>query len=121
MQSPSSSSSHRESWLKCRRALASRVVREPLFHVPMQAIDWALDRGVAERTNASLSLDRLVISDVEGNAMDENMVVVIPKPDRVELRLYRATQLVERVDIERNRLCEHLERLLSHFHRTSNC
>jgi len=91
-----------------------------LFAVPLQAIDWAVARGIADRTQARLSLDRLVISDAESTAESGSMLVLIPKPDSVELRLYRGTVLVERVDIDSSHLCEVLERLVSEFNKTSN-
>jgi len=119
MRSPSLSP-QRESWLRCRRSLASRVAQDPLFAVAVQAIDWAITQGIAERTHASLSLDRLVISDAEPRAESGGMLVVVPKPDTVELRLYRGAGLVEQVEIDRSHLCEQLDRLVSQFRRASN-
>jgi hypothetical protein len=115
MQSPSTSP-QREAWLRCRRSLAARVAQDPLFAIPVQAIDWAVDRGIADRTHAHLSLDRLVISDAEPRVEGGSMLVLIPKPNAVELRLYRGAGLAERVEIDASRLCEQLVRLLSQFH-----
>lgn len=112
MQSPSLSP-QRESWLQCRRSLASRMAQDPLFAIPVQAIDWALDHGIAERAHASLSLDRLVISDAAPGAEGSSMLVLIPKPDSVELRSYRDAGLVERAETDHSHLCEQLERLLA--------
>ena len=92
MRSPSLSL-QRESWLQCRRSLVPRVTQEPLFAVTVQAIDWAVTQGAADRTHARLSLDRLVISDAEPRAEGGSMLVLIPKPDSVELRLYRGDAL----------------------------
>jgi hypothetical protein len=119
MQSPNTSS-QRESWLRCRRSLASRVAQDPLFALPVQAIDWALAQGVAERTHAHLALDRLVISDAEPRTEGGSMLVLIPKPDAVELRLYCGTGLAERIEIDPSHLCEQLKRLMSQFRRVSN-
>lgn len=119
MQSPSLSP-QRESWLRCRRSLALRAAQDPVFAVAVQAIDWALMQGIAERTHASLSLDRLVISDAEPQAESGSMLVLIPKPDSVELRLYRDAGLVERVEIDNSHLCEQLQRLVSQFRGASN-
>lgn len=119
MQSPSLSP-QRESWLRCRRSLASRLAQDPLFAVPVQAIDWAVAQGIADRTHARLSLDRLVISDAEPRTEGGSMLVLIPKPDRVELRLYRDAGLAERVEIDSSHLCEQLERLVSEFRGASN-
>ena len=114
MQSPSLSP-QRESWLRCRRSLVSRVAQDPLFAIPVQAIDWAVAHDIVERTHACLSLDRLVISDAESRAEGGSMLVLIPKPDTVELRLYRDASLVERVETAHSNLCEQLERLVSQF------
>jgi hypothetical protein len=119
MQSPSLSP-QRESWLRCRRSLASRVAQDPLFAIPVQAIDWAMSRDIADRTHARLSLDRLVISDSESRAEGGSMLVLIPKPDSVELRLYRGTGHAETVEIDRSHLVEHLGRLISQFSGVSN-
>ena len=114
MQSPSLSPQH-ESWLRCRRSLASRVAQEPLFAVPVQAIDWAIAHGIAERAHASLSLDRLVISSVSPQAERGSMLVLIPKPQSVELRLYRNAGLAESMEIDPAHLGEQLDRLVSLF------
>ena len=114
MRSPSLSL-QRESWLRCRHSLASRVAQDLLFAIPVQAIDWAVAHGIAERTHARLSLDRLVNSDTEPRAEGGSMLVLIPKPDSVELRLYRDAGLVEKVEIDRSDLYEQLERLVSQF------
>jgi len=119
MQSPSLSP-QRESWLRCRRSLASRVAQDPLFAIPVQAIDWAVAHGISERTHARLSLDRLVISDAELRAEGGSMLVLIPKPDTVELRLYRDSGLVEKVESDRSHLCEQLARLVSQFRGASD-
>lgn len=119
MPSPSLSP-QRESWLRCRRSLASRVAHDPLFAIAVQAIDWAVVRGIADRTHARLSLDRLVISDAEPRAEGGSMLVLIPKPDSVELRLYRGVGLAERIEIDRSHLWEQLDRLVSQFHGTNN-
>lgn len=119
MQSPSRSP-QRESWLRCRRSLAPRVSQDPLFAIPVQAIDWAVAQGIADRTHARLSLDRLVISDAEPRAEGGSMLVLIPKPDSVELRLYRGAGLAETVVIDRSHLCEQLDRLVSQFHGVKN-
>lgn len=114
MQSPSLSP-QRESWLRCRRSLVSRAAQDPLFTVAVNAIDWAIAHGIAERTHASLSLDRLVISDMEPQGKSGSMLVMIPKPDSVELRLYRDASLAERVEIDASHLCEQLDRFVSQF------
>ena len=114
MQSPSRSP-QRESWLRCRRSLVSRAVQDPLFAIAVKVVDWAIARGIAERTHASLSLDRLVISDVQSQGKSGSMLVVIPKPDSVELRLYRDAGLAERVEIDTSHLCEQIDRLISLF------
>lgn len=119
MQSPSLSP-QRESWLRCRRSLASRAVQDPLFAVAVQAIDWAVAQGIAERTHASLSLDRLVISDAEPRTEGGSMLVVIPKPDLVELRLYHDVGLAEQVETDRSHLGEQLDRLFSQFRGASS-
>ena len=119
MQSPSTSP-QRESWLQCRRSLAPRVAQDPLFAVTAQAIDWAVTQGIADRTHACLSLDRLVISDAEPRAEGGSMLVLIPKPDSVELRLYRGAALTERVEIDPSQLREQLDRLVSQFRGASN-
>lgn len=119
MQSPSVSP-QRESWLRCRRSLASRAAQDPLFAIPLQAIDWAMTQDIAERTHARLSLDRLVISDAEPRAEGGSMLVLTPKPDSVELRLYRDASLAETVEIDRSHLHEQLERLISQFRGVSN-
>lgn len=119
MQSPSTSP-QRESWLHCRRSLAARLAQDPLFAVPVQAIDWAVAQGIADRTRARLSLDHLVISDAEPRSEGGSMLVLIPKPDSVELRLYRGAGLAETVEIDRSQLCEQLDRLVSQFRGASN-
>jgi hypothetical protein len=119
MQSPSLSP-QRDSWLRCRRSLASRLAQEPLFAIPLQVIDWAVAQGIAEKTHARLSLDRLVISDAQPRVEGGSMVVLIPKPDSVELRLYREDRLAEKVEIAPSRLCEQLDRFVSSFHGASN-
>lgn len=48
------------------------------------------------------------------------MLVLIPKPDSVELRLYRDAALTEKVEIDRSQLCEQLERLMAEFRGASN-
>jgi hypothetical protein len=119
MQSPSASP-QRESWRRCRRSLASRLAQEPLFAIAVQTIDWAVAQGIADRTYASLSLDRLVISDAEPRTEGASMLVLIPKPNSMELRLYRDAGLAERVEIDHSHLCEQLARLVSQFYRASN-
>jgi hypothetical protein len=96
------------------------VAQDSLFDIPVQAIDWALAHDLAERTHASLSLDRLVISNIEPRAEGGSMLVLVPKPDSVELRLYRDAGLLERVETDRSHLCEQLERLISQFRGASN-
>jgi hypothetical protein len=91
-----------------------------LFAIPLQAIDWAVAQGIAERTHAHLALDRLVISDTEPRAEGGSMLVLIPKPDLVELRVYRDASLAETVEIDRSHLYEQLERLISQFRGVSN-
>lgn len=119
MQSPSLSP-QRESWLRCRRSLASRIAQDPLFAIPVQAIDWVLDHGIAERIHAHLSLDRLVISATGPRVEGGSMLVLIPKPDSVELRLYRDGSLAESVDIDPSHLQGHLERLVSQLRGVTN-
>jgi hypothetical protein len=119
MPSPSSPS-RRESWLRCRRSLASRLAQEPLFAAPIKAIDWAVAQGIADRTHARLSLDRLVISDTEPRTEGGSMLVLIPKRESVELRLYRDAGLAESVETDSAHLCDQLERLVSEFRGTSN-
>lgn len=114
MPSPSLSP-QRESWLRCRRFLASRVDQDAVFAIAVQAIDWAVAHDIVERTHASLSLDHLVISNAEPRAEGGSMLVLIPKPDTVELRLYRDAGLAEKVEIDHSNLCGQLERLVSRF------
>lgn len=112
---PSPSPAYRESWLRCRRSFERWLAHSPLFATPLQVIDWAVAHGVADRLHASLSLDHLVISDRPWQAVRADKLVVIPKPDSVELRLYRDARLTEMVEIDRSRLHEELDRLVSEF------
>lgn len=112
---PSPSPVHRESWLRCRRSFERWLAHSPLFTTPLQVIDWAVAYGFADRLHASMSLDHLVISDRPPRAEHANKLVVIPKPDSVELRLYRDAGLAEMVEIDRSRLHEELDRLVSEF------
>jgi hypothetical protein len=62
----------------------------------------------------------LVISDDKTRAGGASMLVLIPKADSVELRLYRDTSLVKRVEIDRSQLYEQLERLMAEFRGAGN-
>ncbi len=105
----------RESWLRCRRSLEPGLAHSPLVGAPLEAIDWAVAEGIADRFHASLSLDHLVISDRPQPANRGDKVVLIPKPGSVELRLYHDAGLAEMVEIDRAHLVEELDRLVARF------
>ncbi len=110
---------YRESWTQCRRLLEQRLAHSPLFAIPLRVIDWAVARGVSERSYAWFSHDWLVISNRRWQAERADRLVVIPKPDSVELRLYRDAALAQRIDIDQADLVEELDRLMSGFGRAT--
>ena len=114
---PSPSPVPRESWLRCRHSFERGLAHDTLFTTPLQVIDWAVAHGVADRLHASMSIGLLVISDRPRpwQAVRGCKLVVIPKPDSVELRLYRDAALAEMIEIDRSRLHEELDRLVSQF------
>jgi hypothetical protein len=101
--------------LHCRQSLAGRVAHDPLFAVPLQAIDWAVGHGVADRLYALLSLGHLVISNRGPRAKRADRLVLIPKPEIVELRVYRDSQLSRTMEVDKAYLGDELERLVSDF------
>jgi hypothetical protein len=111
--------SHRDSWLHCRRSFEQWHNHSLLFAVPLRVIAWALSRGVNERLCAWLSHDHLVISNRHWNAESSDKLVVIPTPDLIELRLYRDGALVRKVDTDLTRLDEELDRSMSDFRDSS--
>jgi hypothetical protein len=111
----SHSPAYRESWTQCRRLLEQRLAHSPLFAIPLRVIDWAVARGISERSYAWLSHEWLVISNRGWQAERADRLVVIPKPDSVELRLYHDAALTQRADTDQAGLVEELDRLVSGF------
>ena len=110
---------YRESWTECRRLLEQRLAHSPLFAIPLWVIDWAFARGISERTYAWFSHEWLVISNRRWHAGRADRLVVIPKPDSVELRLYHDAALTQRTDTDQAALVELLDRLVSQFGRAT--
>jgi len=113
MDSPSTP--HRDSWTQSRLLLQQRLVHSPLFAIPLQVIDWAVARELPDWTYSWLSHDHLVISNRRWDAVRAARLVVIPKQESVELRLYRDGVPIRRVSINSIHLAEELDRLLPEF------
>jgi len=102
-----------ESWAQCRGFYERALVHEPFFAIPLLVIDWAIARGITNDLYVWRSHDWLVISNRRWVAERADSLIVIPKPDSVELRLYHDAALTQRADIDQSGLVEELDRLVS--------
>jgi hypothetical protein len=110
---------YQQSWLECQRFFERVLPHDPLFVVPLRVIDWAVAHGLNGWTLAWRSHDWLVMSNRRWQAKRADRLVVIPKPDLIELHLYRDGDLVRRVDTDQTQLDEELDRLMVKFRQAS--
>lgn len=104
-----------DSWIHCREFFVGKVRREPLFTVPLRAVEWAAAHGYNRWLHASRSLDQLVISNRSWQAAKKDWLRVIPKPDGVELVYQFSDGTGRSIAIDETQLESELERVLSRF------
>lgn len=101
-----------KSWLLCRKTFANRTIHYPEVELVIPLIDWIIDRGLAASIYASTSLDNLVVSNAPNWRDRSRHLLVMPKKDSIEMRYSREGALVERIEVNPDRLQEEFNHLL---------